>query len=570
MAYSRSANALSRASQNISPFPPFPSAFIMWKAAIYIRLSKDDGDKQESNSVTNQREILKEHLKLHPDIELYDIYVDDGWSGTNFDRPDFIRMMEDIYSGRVNCVIVKDLSRFCRNASEGGQYLDNVFVRFRIRFIAINNGIDTASNNMNAATQCISVGVTNVINESVAATTSVNVRGTLNVNRQQGKFIGSFATYGYKKDPNDHHKLVVDEETAPIVKMIFDKYLNGVSIIGIAKELNEMGIPNPSTYKKMKGYNYRHPIGASNDGLWPDSSVRMILRNEMYIGNMVQGKNTTVSYKIKQCRAIPKNEWIIVKGTHEPIIDEETFQKAQSIFNRNTRVAPNNKNLHLFAGFVRCADCKRVMNRKTNTHSYGTYRYYRCATARKMNKGACTNHSIRADKMEQAVLVFLQTTVRTAIEFDELLKKINQSSGRKKECSHLQQTLKTQQTEREKCMRAMVDLYPDWKNGILTQEEYLNIKSSMQQKISSLDAMISNLEKSVKEYADGITSENDFIAHFMKYKNITQLTRPMLIELVENIYVHEGGKIEIELKYRDAYEQVVQYIEMNKEFTESA
>ena len=208
MAYSRSENTLSSVS---SPLSQIPQALIMWKAAIYIRLSKDDGDKQESNSVTNQREILKEHLKLHPDIELYDIYIDDGWSGTNFDRPSFLRMMEDIYSGKVNCVIVKDLSRFCRNASEGGQYLDNVFVRYRVRFIAINNGIDTASNNMNAATQCISVGVTNVINESVAATTSVNVRGTLNVNRQQGKFIGSFATYGYLKDPNDHHKLIIYE-----------------------------------------------------------------------------------------------------------------------------------------------------------------------------------------------------------------------------------------------------------------------------------------------------------------------------------------------------------------------
>ena len=187
-----------------------------------------------------------------------------------------------------------------------------------------------------------------------------------------------------------------------------------------------------------------------------------------------------------------------------------------------------------------------------------------------MNKGACTNHSIRADKMEQAVLVFLQTTVNTAIEFDELLKKINSNSGRRKECTHLQHTLKTQQNEREKCMRAMVDLYPDWKSGILSQEEYLSIKSSLQQKVSSLDAMIANLEKSVKEYAAGITSENEFISHFMKFKNFTQLTRPMLIELVENIYVYEGGKIEIELKYRDAYEQVIQYIEMNKEFTESA
>ena len=242
-----------------------------WKAALYIRLSREDGDKVESNSITSQREILKEYLKLHPDIELHDFYIDDGWSGTNFDRPGFIRMMEDIYSGDVNCVIVKDLSRFGRNYTDAGNYLDNIFVRLQIRFIALNNGIDTATNNMNAATRCITVGVQNVINESLAATTSVNVRGTLNVNREQGKFIGSFASYGYMKDPNDHHKLIIDPETAPVVRMIFEKFIDGCSIIGIAKDLNEMGIPNPTAYKKLKGFNYKHPAGKKLDGLWPDS-----------------------------------------------------------------------------------------------------------------------------------------------------------------------------------------------------------------------------------------------------------------------------------------------------------
>ena len=383
----------------------------LWRAALYIRLSKEDGDKGESNSVTSQREILKEFLKLHPDIEIYDFYVDDGWSGTNFDRPEFTRMMEDVYSGNVNCVIVKDLSRFGRNYSDSGNYIDRIFVKYRIRFIALNNGVDTASNNMNAATQCISVGVTNVINESIAATTSVNVRGTLNVNRAQGKFIGSFAAYGYLKDPNDHHKLIVDEEVAPVIRSIFERFIAGKSIIGIAKELNEEGIPNPSMYKKLKGFNYKHPVGRSNDGLWPDSSVRRILKNEMYIGNMVQGKNTTYSYKIKQCRAIPKDEWIVVEDTHEPIVSKEIFEKAQSLFNKSIRVAPQKKEVDLFSGFVKCADCFRAMHKKTNTHTYGTYHYYRCATARKMKKSACGNHTIRIDHLEEAVLATIQHIV---------------------------------------------------------------------------------------------------------------------------------------------------------------
>ncbi len=544
-----------------------PQVLSTWKAAIYIRLSKDDGDKQESNSVTYQREILKEHLKLHPDIELYDIYVDDGWSGTNFDRPGFIRMMEDIYAGKVNCVLVKDLSRFCRNASEGGQYIDNVFVRLHVRFIAINNGIDTFSNNMNAATQCISVGVTNVINESIAATTSVNVRGTLNVNRQQGKFIGSFACYGYAKDPNDHHKLVIDEEVAPVVRMVFKEFISGTSIIGIAKKLNSLGIPNPSTYKKLKGFNYRHPVGASNDGLWPDSSVRGILQNQMYIGNMVQGRTTTMSYKIKQCRNIDRKDWIIVENTHEPIIDRETFERAQSLFNKNIRATPETKHVHLFAGLVRCADCHRIMGKKTNHHPYGTYRYFRCTTSRKMEKTACSNHTIRIDKLEEAVLIYLQTMIKTAIEFSDVLQKINANSNRLRESDHLQRALRTQQKEREKCIRTMADLYPDWKSGVITQEEYLMIKANLTDKLKALDAMIDNLTAASQQFENGITDENAFIAHFIKYQNIDALTRPMLVELVDEILVHEGGRIEITLKFQDEYARVLEYIEMNQNTT---
>ena len=237
-----------------------PQVSLTWKAALYIRLSREDGDKVESNSITSQREILKEYLKLHPDIELYDFYVDDGWTGTNFDRPDFKRMMEDIYSGQVNCVIVKDLSRFGRNYTDSGHYLDNVFVRYQIRFIALNNGVDTAANNMNAATRCITVGVQNVINESLAATTSVNVRGTLNVNREQGKFIGSFATYGYMKDPENPKHWIIDPEAAKIVKYIFDLCMEGRGPSQIANVLREKEILTPTAYKHSHGINSPNPL----------------------------------------------------------------------------------------------------------------------------------------------------------------------------------------------------------------------------------------------------------------------------------------------------------------------
>ena len=536
-----------------------------WKAALYIRLSREDGDKVESNSITSQREILKEYLKLHPDIELHDFYIDDGWSGTNFDRPGFIRMMEDIYSGDVNCVIVKDLSRFGRNYTDAGNYLDNIFVRLQIRFIALNNGIDTATNNMNAATRCITVGVQNVINESLAATTSVNVRGTLNVNREQGKFIGSFASYGYMKDPNDHHKLIIDPETAPVVRMIFEKFIDGCSIIGIAKDLNEMGIPNPTAYKKLKGFNYKHPAGKKLDGLWPDSSVRRILRNEMYVGNMVQGKNTTISYKIKQCRAIPKEDWIIVEGTHEAIVDRETFDKAQSLFNQFIRKAPQKSEVDLFSGFVRCADCLRAMNKKTNSHPYGTYHYYRCGTSRKMKKSSCTNHTIRIDKMELAVLASIQGMIDSAVEMDKLIKRINSSPAKKKESSHICSAIDTHTAELEKLKGMIIDLYPDWKSGIISKEEYFTLKEQLTEKTTSLEKALENLKRTNEEFKNGITEDNDFISHFKKYGKIDTLTRAMVVELIDKIYVHEGGRITISFKFTDAYEKALEYIELNKE-----
>lgn len=540
----------------------------VWKTALYLRLSRDDGTESESNSIASQREILKEYIKRYPDMEIYDIYVDDGYSGTNFDRPDFNRMMDDIYAGRVNCVLVKDLSRFARNYTEGGIYLDKTFVKLGVRFIALNNQIDIGIGGINSFNQLVQIGVTNIMNESQAANTSVNVRGTLNLRRQQGKFIGSFPTYGYLKDPDDNHHLIIDEETAPIVRMIFERFIGGESIIGITKDLNEMGIPNPSMYKKQKGFNYRHPCGRSNDGLWPDSSVRRILQNRMYVGDMVQGRNTTYSYKIKQCRAIPKDEWIIVEGTHEPIISQETFDNAQALFNKSIRKSPKKKNVDLFSGLVRCADCKRVMNKKTNQHAYGTYHYYRCVTARKLKKSACTNHTIRIDKLEQAVLLTIQNMINTATTMSELLTQINNNSARKKESSHIEKALKSQIAEREKLVSMITDLYPDWKSGVITVDEYQMLKERLNEKLRIADEKIASLSKSAEQFQSGITEENEFVARFKKYGNIECLTRPLLTELVEEIFVHEGGDIEVVFKFQDAYAQVVEYIELNKQLIE--
>ncbi|MCH5297691.1 MAG: recombinase family protein [Ruminococcus sp.] len=526
-----------------------------WKAALYIRLSKEDLEKKnESVSVTNQREILVEYLRQHPEIELFDIYVDDGFTGTDFDRPAWTRLKADIESGYINCVVVKDLNRFGRNYTVGGDLIDNYFARKNVRFIALNNGVDTADDNMNAATRCISIGVTNVINESYSAMTSVSIRGTLNNHRKQGKFIGAFACYGYMKSPDDYHKLVVDEEAAEVVRMIYHKFIDGMSLIGITKQLNALGIPNPTLYKQQKGYNF-NARGGKNDGLWCDRTVRRILQNEMYIGNMVQGRNKTVSYKVHECKAVPKDDWIVVENTHEPIIDKETFDKAQSLFNRHIRSSPVTKQTDLFSGLVRCADCGAVMSKKTNKLPYGTYRYYKCSTKRK--QGKCTNHTIRIDKLENAVLTYLQTMVKLAVEYDRVMEQVNSNRINQKTNS-MKKALDAQLKERDKYQKAMLDLYPDWKANIITQDEYLMLKANLTEKITKLDEMIENLKHS---HNNVTPKNNDFVEHFKQYKNIDKLTRPMLVELIDSILIHEGNRITIKVKFIDALEELLRNME---------
>lgn len=533
-----------------------------WNAAVYVRLSKEDGDKIESDSITSQKDILSEFVNHKDDINISDFYIDDGWSGANFERPAFSRMMSDIYAKKVDCVIVKDLSRFGRNYADSSRYIDDIFVKLNVRFIALNSGVDTICEHTNPATQCITVGIQNVINESYIANTSVSIRGALDINRKQGKFIGSFATYGYLKDPDDHHKLVVDDEAAEVVKTIFKWFIEGKSVIGITKNLNALGIPNPSEYKRQKGFNYKH-TNKNNDGLWCDSTVRRMLRNQMYIGNMVQGKNTNLSYKIKKCRAKPKEEWIIVEGTHEPIIDKETFKKAQSLFNRNTRTSPKKTEIDLFSGFVKCADCHRAMSKKVNNHAYGVYKYYRCVTASKKSKTACSPHSIRIDVLEKTVLSSIQNMIDTAVELEKILDKINKQAVKNGD-TLTKKALDKLKSDRENIKKMSLDLYPDYKANIITLDEYEALKENMASKIADLDIKIAEYEKTIETEKSTQINQSDFIKKFTQFGKIDKLTRPILCELVDSILVHKNGDITINFKFMDVYEQLVDYLNETK------
>ena len=535
----------------------------LWKPALYIRLSREDGDREESDSIASQRELLTEFAGAQADMDTPRLYADDGYTGTDFNRPEFQHMIDDLQAGMVDCVIVKDLSRLGRNYIEVGKYLEHVFPLLKVRFISISDNIDSFLHPRSA--DSLVVPFKNIINDQYCHDISNKVRASLDLKRRQGKFIGSFASYGYRKDPDDHNHLLIDEPAAAVVRDIFDWFIGGASVIGIAKKLNSMGIPNPSAYKRQRGMNYRHPASDKLDGLWPDSSVRRILCNPLYTGTMIQGKNRIKSYKLHVCEAVPEDEWITVEATHEAIISSAQFEQAQSLFKRDTRTAPTQKKVYLFSGFLRCADCGRAMIRKLISQPYREYCYYICSTFKKQHDGACTKHTIRSDRLEQAVLETLRQQIALAVEMDELIAEINQSGTKSHSATYLLDERMQLEVKRERIEKMKLSLYPDWKAGDISREEYHRLKEQFEQQQAELTARMDSIQTQIDEAQSGVDATNSFLTQFVKYRNLQQLTREVVVELIDMIYVHEGGGITIKFKFSDAYAAAKDYIQKHKQ-----
>lgn len=529
-----------------------------WKAADYARISREDGDKEESDSIGTQFDIIDDYIAHNDDITFIDRYSDDGWSGTNFDRPDFMRLMEDIKKGKINCVIVKDLSRLGRNYILVGQYLEMIFPMLNIRFISVNDRIDSIKDP--ASINNALVSFKNVMNDEYCRDISNKVRSSLDRKRSKGEFIGSFASYGYMKDPDDHHHLIVDPVAAEVVKNIFDWFLQGTSIIGIAKRLNHMGIPNPSAYKRQCGLNYKHPAGQL-DSAWPDSSVKRVLKNRLYVGDMVQNKNRTKSYKVQVSVAVPEENWVIVPNMHEAIIDREKFETVQQLLMRDTRTSPGINHVSIFAGYIRCADCLRAMGKKSVAQSYGKYHYYVCQTFRKAGRNLCTKHTIREKQLYDAVLATIQSQIDLAVSMDQLVNDLKSQNVRAAKSSRLEKMLQLKEEEYEKVSRCRIDLYPDWKAGILSKDEYLSLKAKIGEQLEQIEIAIANIKEEISKYQSAPVSENKFISSFLRYRNIQVLTREVIVELIEMIYVHEGGTITIQFKYQDEYQRLLDLID---------
>ncbi len=525
----------------------------IWSVALYIRLSQEDSDngedKQESNSVTSQKTLLNEFIEEHDDLIIYDTYIDDGFTGTDFDRPSFQRLLEDMKKGNINCVIVKDLSRLGRNYIEVGNYIEQVFPLFNIRFIAINDFVDSFKNP--SSTNTILVPFKNLINDEYCRDTSIKIRTSLNGKKKKGEFVGSFAPYGYIKDPKDKHKLIIDKESAQIVRKIFEWKVNeGLGNLSICHRLNDMGILNPTGYKKKKlNQNYNNSKIFQEDYSWCPSTVRNILRNDIYIGNVTQGKRRVKSYKVHKMEQVPEEEWITVENMHEPIIKRELFNKVQCMRKVDTRVQNSGK-LSMWAGILKCADCGRAMHKKYCKNKNGkVYEYYICGTYRKKSNKLCTKHTLKVEKLENAVLQAIKLHIKLLVNTEEILEQINKLEIKKLANENMENIKQAKKEDIQKISNLKRCLYEDWKNDYITKEEYLEYKQKYEQDIEKIKKIMANLDKQ-KEKQEKIMNGNSlWIENFKAHRNITELDRDIITELVDYIEVYENKKITIHFKF---------------------
>ena len=539
--------------------------FRVWRIAIYIRLSKEDArNNDESESVSNQRAIIEEHIASFNDGDEYiivDEYVDDGISGTTDDeRDDFQRMLGDIKKGRINCVIVKDLARSFRNYSDQGYYLDDWFPRFNVRFISLyHQPLDSYKEPQNM--RSIAVPIQGVLNENHCAETSDKIREVFDMKRRNGEHIGSFAAYGYIKDPNDKNALVVDEEAAEVVREIFTKFLDGMSKNAIVHYLNEHGVLSPAAYKRERlGLKYQNPsIDPAKRPLWGAVTITGILKNRMYCGDMVQGRYRVKSYKIHVQEVVPEDEWYIVENTHEAIIDRDTFDKVQRLLLRDTRTAPQKKQIYLFSGFLRCADCGKAMTRS----KVGGTVYYYCRTYKDQSKSACTTHTIKHNRLEVAVLYAIQQQVYLAVDYTKTIERINRAPLVKSQSKKLSDAIEQKDRELAKIARYKQAIYQDWKDGEISHSDYRHMKEDYEEQAEALNEVIDKLRAEQAELENGIDTENPFLKAFRQYGNIEKLTRDVLIELVDHIKVYEGGNISIVFRFADELRRIQEFIEVN-------
>ena len=508
-------------------------------AVMYLRLSKEDGEKTESNSISNQREIINSYVKRNQ-ITMVKEYVDDGYSGATFDRPNFKEMMKDAYDKKFDTIIVKDLSRFGRDYIEAGKYIQRIFPENGIRFISVNDNYDSKSADMND-THLI-LPIKNFINDSYCRDISNKVKSSQKIKREKGDFISAFAPYGYKKSDENKNKLVVDEQAAPNIKNIFDMKLFGYSSKAIADELNHLGVLTPRKYKESQGFKCN---GFQNikGGNWTAKAVNRIIENEVYIGNTLQGKSITLNYKNKKQIEKEKEEWIRVEDTHEAIISKEIFAIANTMLKRDLNNSRGKDKIDIFTGMLFCKECGSSLIRRTVKYKEREEIFYICS---KYNKEkSCSRHSIKEETLIKAV----SKIIKTYIEFNEKLYS-------KVQLIDINRNLKDNQIpilKREKAMteELLSSLYLDLKEDVISKEEYQLFRKNYMEKLTKLDESIQYRLRKQEDTKDKIDENKSWIIDINRYKKLSGIDRLSVVMLIDKIFISEDKTIDIRFNHAE-------------------
>lgn len=506
------------------------------KVAIYCRLSEEDRNKQSENddsgSIQNQKAMLMQYA-AEQGWELYNIYSDDDYAGADRRRPEFNRLLKDAEARKFDIILCKTQSRFTRELELVEKYIHGLFPIWGIRFISIVDNADTANKGNKKSRQ-----INGLVNEWYLEDMSDNIRSVLTSRRQNGFHIGAFALYGYKKDPDQKGRLIIDEEAAAVVREVFTLFSQGYGKTAIARMLNDRGIPNPTEYKRLKGLRYQSPK-AKNSTLWKYFAIADMLVNEIYIGNMVQGKYGSVSYKTKQNKPRPKEEWYRVEGTHEPIIDRELWDRVQKLIAQKTK-AFDVGTIGIFARKARCANCGYVMRSNKTSPERGGKRYLQCSN-RHVAKDACIGSFISVDKLEQMVIDELNRLNKEYLDKDGLMRKVEFCNNLQEQKKRLQDEIVSLEKRVAELSKSIRELYLDKAAGIITTSDYLEISEDFITNRDRMAPLIADANKKIMEIKEKMLAGDNRKELIEQYTTPKKLTREMVDVLID--YISVGKRI---------------------------
>ena len=526
-----------------------------YRVAMYLRLSQDDEKydkdfKVESNSISNQRLQIQDYIDKNEEMELAKEYVDDGYSGINFERPAFKEMMEDVITGSINCIVVKDLSRFGRDYIDSGRYLQRVFPSLDIRFIALNDNYDSFT--ASETEKNLVIPFKNFINDNYCRDTSAKVRSVCKVKRKQGQFISNYAPYGYEKDEEDKHKIVIDKEVEYVVRKIFSMKLEGYSSYSIAKHLNDNGIPSPMEHKKAKGIRYKTGFSTKAVAKWDTPAVNRILINEVYIGTLQQGKREKINYKLDKVVSKDKSDWIEIEDNHEAIIDSHDFEIVQKLLKCDIKAKTVGEKADLFSGLLFCKDCNAQMTKKVDKRGKTPTVYYICSS---YNKGQdCGRHSIKQEELQRTVLEMIQHYIQYLGEYESVSEKIKEMEVSYELFQKIDKRQEYTKKSKAKFELLKSSLYQDLKEGVIAEEEFYDMREFYTNRIVESELILEKQSKEIARLYKKSLGNQNFLADIKKYQNIDTLERGLLVRLVDKIYVLEDKKIEIQFNYDETIE----------------